>query len=221
MCGRYTVRSSPRALRDHFGLAEEPTLFPPRYNVAPSQAVPVVRQGGDGRRQLSLLRWGLPLPWARGASDRAINGRAETAAEKAPFRHAIRKRRCLVAADGFYEWAPVGRRKQPYFFQLKGGGPFAIAGVWQSGEDGSACALLTCKANGLVRPVHGRMPVILAPADYGEWLDPELHDPDALEPLLQPYPAEGMEAYPVGPHVNDPRHDGPECVEPAESGEGT
>jgi putative SOS response-associated peptidase YedK len=213
MCGRYTVRAPAKRLAEHFGLAEEPTLFP-RYNVAPSQTVPVVRQAADGRRHLSLFRWGFDLPWAKDAAGLVINGRAETAAEKAPFRHAIRKRRCLVVGDGFYEWAKVGSRKQPYFFQLRGGEPFAFAGLWQAGEEGSSCAILTCKANGLVAPVHDRMPVILPPADYGEWLDQELHDPDALEPLLQPYPPDEMEAYAVGPHVNNARNDDPGCVEP-------
>src|SRR5262245_3531542 len=186
MCGRFTIRTPAKALAEHFGLPEQPTLFPARYNVAPSQAVPVVRQGAGGRRQLSLLRWGFDLPWAQGAAGLVLNGRAETAAEKAPFRHAIRKRRCLLPADGFYEWAKAGGRKQPYFFSLRGGGPFAFAGLWQPGEGGSSCALLTCQANGLVAPVHGRMPVLLAPGDYGEWLDPDQHDPGALRPLLAP-----------------------------------
>src|SRR5262245_66536674 len=113
MCGRYTVRAPAKELAEHFGLPEQPTLFPPRFNVAPSQAVPAVRQGAGGRRQLSLLRWGFDLPWAQGAAGLVINGRAETAAEKAPFRHAIRKRRCLLPADGFYEWAKGGAASSP------------------------------------------------------------------------------------------------------------
>jgi putative SOS response-associated peptidase YedK len=219
MCGRFSLRASGADLAEQFGLAEAPDL-PPRYNIAPTQPVAVVR-AGPGGVALALLRWGLIPRWAKGPEigSRLINARAEAVAEKPAFREAFRRRRCLVPADGFFEWQARGGRKQPYHFRLRDGRPFAFAGLWESwrGEDGEAlesCAILTTEANGVVGPVHGRMPVILGPADYGRWLDPRAQEPGQLRPLLRPYPAEEMAACPVGPWVNDPRHEGPRCLEP-------
>jgi putative SOS response-associated peptidase YedK len=181
MCGRFILTVSAKDVADLFGLAEVPALEP-RYNVAPTQPVAAVRADADGRRSLATLRWGLIAPWAKDAKHAAINARAETAADKPTFRHAFRKRRCLIPADAFYEWQKVGRHKQPYLFKLRDGEPFAFAGIWEAwnGPDGEAlesCAILTTEANELVRSVHERMPVILDPRHYAEWLDPGLTDP--------------------------------------------
>ena len=175
-----------------------------------------------GQRQLAWLRWGLVPSWARDTAigNRLINARAETAAEKPAFRAAFRSRRCLIVADGFYEWQRAGNRKQPYFFHLRDDRPFAFAGLWEVWEtpDRSrveSCTLLTTVANGLVRPIHDRMPVILAAADYTPWLDAGVEEPKRLASLLGPYPSEAMAADPVGPRVNSPGNDDPGCIEPA------
>jgi putative SOS response-associated peptidase YedK len=220
MCGRYTLRSTPKALREHFGLAEEPSLFPPRFNVAPTQPVPVVRLYPAAGRRLDVLRWGLVPHWSKDIGDGFINARAETAAEKPSFRDSLRRRRCLILADGFYEWAKAGGRKRPFHFSLWGGGPFAFAGLWDAWQGAGwgeleTCAVLTTEANDLVRPAHDRMPVILAPRHYGLWLDPAVQDPRELAPLLRPYPSEEMRAVPVGPRVNNPHHDDPGCLDRA------
>jgi putative SOS response-associated peptidase YedK len=215
MCGRFTITAHPAALTQLFELPAVPEL-PPRYNVAPTQPVPVVRLGEKGR-ELSILRWGLIPSWSKDAKASFINARAETAADKPAFRTAFRRRRCLMPADGFYEWQQAGGRKQPWYFRLAGGQPFAFAGLWETsnGPDGvvQSCALLTTKANETVRPVHDRMPVVLAPADFGHWLEPTTSELAALLPLLRPY-AGPMRSYPVGAAVHSPRNDGPACVAP-------
>ncbi len=196
--------------------------LPPRYNIAPSQPVAAIRAGGSGARELTLLQWGLIPSWAKepAIGSRMINARAETAAEKPSFRAAMKRRRCLIPASGFYEWTRVGAAKQPFFVRMKGGRPFALAGLWEQwcGEDGSeleTCAILTTSPNELAAKIHPRMPVIIAPGDYGRWMDPANEKPGTLEPLLRPYPAGEMEAHPVSRHVNNPRNDDPACIEPA------
>lgn len=219
MCGRYTLKTEPRLLAEQFALATIPALEA-RYNIAPTQDVPVVRTTADGR-QLALLRWGLIPGWASDPSigARMINARSETVAEKPAFRTAFKQRRCLVLADGFYEWQRSGGRKQPYFFQLRDGRPFAFAGLWErwqapDGQTVETCTILTTAPNDLARPIHDRMPVILDPAAYDQWLDPELRLAGPLEALLQPYPAAAMTAYPVSTYVNNARNDGPQCLDP-------
>lgn len=219
MCGRFTLKSSPKALAAAFELPE--TLqFPPRFNIAPSQPVAVIRAEPEGKgRELASLVWGLVPSWSKTADSGFINARSETAAAKPAFRVPLRRRRCLVLADGFYEWQRKNGAKQPYFFQLLGGKPFAFAGLWDrwEGEDGKpleTCALLTTEASATVKPIHARMPVILAPLAHEAWLDPRLGDPEEIGWLLRPYPAEEMNAYPVATRVNSPRFDGPDCVEP-------
>lgn len=216
MCGRYTLKTSPKELAQLFG----PLLFPelaPRYNVAPSQPVPVVRDGETGR-EAALLRWGLVPPWSKDPSAGFINARAETVATKPAFRSAFKSRRCLMPADGFYEWAKAGSKKQPWHFRLKDGGPFAFAALWETwGEGDSAvesCALITGEPNAVVAPVHDRMPVILPIEHYDLWLDPEAK-PNQLASLLAPYPAAEMEGYPVSTRVNSPRSDGPDLIQPS------
>jgi putative SOS response-associated peptidase YedK len=241
MCGRFTLRTSASVIAEQFGLFEVPG-FAARFNIAPSQPVPVIRmraeppQGsvkgdspifaetkiGTVPRELVWLRWGLVPSWAKDPAigSRLINARAETAAEKPAFRMAMRRRRCLIVADGFYEWQRGGRKKQPYFIHLREDRTFAFAGVWEAweGADHSTletCAILTTAANELVSPLHDRMPVILCDACCAAWLDPAVEDPRQLAPLLRPYASDEMQAHPVGDFVNSPTHDSPRCIEPA------
>lgn len=220
MCGRYTLRVSASEVARQFLLFDLPPL-PPRFNIAPSQPVAAVRMA-DGRRELAWLRWGLVPSWAKDPAigNRTINARCETAAEKPAFRTALRRRRCLVLADGFYEWQPAakGKKKQPYFFHFRDDRPFGFAGLWESweGPDHSrleTCTLLTTEANAVVRPIHDRMPVIVAPENHALWLDPAVTETGPLLPLLRPFPADEMEAYPVSPLVNSPANEDPHCAE--------
>jgi putative SOS response-associated peptidase YedK len=221
MCGRFTLRAPASVVAEQFGVFELET-FTPRFNIAPTQPVAAVRMtAGDGpaRRELVWLHWGLIPRWAQDPKigARMINARSETAAEKPAFRAALRRRRCLVAADGFYEWQRTAGRKQPYFISMKDGRPFAFAGLWEhwEGPDDtviSSCTLLTTGPNKLVEPIHNRMPAILAAEDYDRWLDPAVEQPGPLMPLLRPYPDEEMTLYPVGTYVNSPAHDDPQCV---------
>ena len=222
MCGRFTLRASASVIAEQFALFEVPP-FTARFNIAPTQSVPVIRLGPERpepRRELVWLRWGLVPSWAQGPSvgSRLINARAETAADKPAFRTAIRQRRCLVAADGFYEWQRAGRAKQAFFIHFRDDRPFAFAGLWEAWEGPQpsrleTCTLLTTEANDLIRPIHDRMPVILPPDGYPSWLDPAIQDPRQLMPLLVPCPSGQLEAYPVGGFVNSPSHDAPRCVE--------
>ena len=202
-----------------FDLAGFPELAP-RYNIAPTQPVAVVRVGEAGR-QFVRLRWGLVPPWAKDTKVAPINARSETAADKPLFRAALRKRRCLVPPSGFYEWLALAgeRRKQPYCFRPGDERPWAFAGLWErwQGPDGpvESCAILTTTANELVRPVHDRMPVILPRQHWAAWRGPALQEAGELVPLLRPYPADALRAYPVGTVVSNPRNDGPACLEPA------
>jgi putative SOS response-associated peptidase YedK len=186
--------------------------------VAPTQPVLAVRQGAVGREAVAL-RWGLIPSWSKETRGSGlINARSETAAYKPAFRSAFRKRRCLVPADGFYEWEALPGRKQPFLFRRPDGGSFAIAGLWENwmAPDGRAietCALLTTEANAVVRPVHDRMPVLVGPADFDRWLTPDT-TPTEMLTLLRPAPDDALTALAVGPLVNSARHEGPGCVEP-------
>ena len=221
MCGRFTLFDSAASLAEAFGLADVPSL-PPRYNIAPSQTVAAVRIPSEGvGRELALLRWGLIPSWAKDPSigSRMINARSESAAEKPAFRAAIRRRRCLVPADGFYEWKRADGRKQPYYVRMRDRKTFAFGGIWESwegpeGEAVESCALLTTGSNELIEAIHDRMPVIISPADYERWLSPEEKDPSALVPFYRPYPSDAMSAYPVGTAVNNPKTDTPALIEP-------
>lgn len=220
MCGRYTLRTNPQQLALAFGFEELPAELVPRYNVAPTQDVLVVRQH-DRDRAASMLRWGLIPSWSKDAAigGRLINARAETVAEKPAFRAAFKSRRCLIAADGFYEWQKLdAKRKQPWYFRLRSDEPFAFAGLWETwrspeGHAVETCTLITGAPNELVAPVHDRMPVILPPERYDLWLDLKAN-PAQLTSLLLPYPPEEMSANAVSPLVNSPRHEGPELLEP-------
>jgi putative SOS response-associated peptidase YedK len=210
MCGRYTLRSKLNVLLRQFGAETNIQQLPLRYNIAPTQDVPVIRQA-DAGRELVTMRWGLIPSWSKDPKKGPllINARADTVAEKPSFRSAFKKRRCLIPADGFYEWKADGRKKQPYLFEVDGGEPFAFAGLWEQWKEIESCVIITTDANELSAQFHDRMPVILAPNDYAEWFDSE-------EPgkLLTPYPAEEMTATAVNPIVNNARNDVPECVEP-------
>jgi len=223
MCGRYTLQASPEELARQFSVeVEDPSLFKPRYNIAPSQNVAVVRLKPDtSQRELVRLRWGLIPSWSKDPkiAYSTINAKAETVAEKPAFRSAFRKRRCLIPADGFYEWQKQGRQKQPIYICLRDRRPFAFAGLWEHwepkyGEPIESCTIITTEPNELMKPVHNRMPVILAPEKYDLWIDPAAQQMDSLQALLKPYPAEEMEGYPVSKMVNNPRFDAPQCLEP-------
>ena len=220
MCGRYTLTCTPDVIAEEFRLEATPDLQP-RYNVAPSQWVACVRAGlPSPKREAVTLRWGLIPSWAGDPAMgmKLINARAETVAEKPSFRKPFRERRCLVLADGYYEWKRKGSRKQPYHIRLSSERPFAFAGLWDrwTGADGKtidSCAILTTTPNERLASIHDRMPVILPPAAYEPWLDPGLRDAMHLAPFLTPYPADAMIAVPVSRLVNDPRVDDARCLE--------
>jgi putative SOS response-associated peptidase YedK len=220
MCGRYTLTTSVERLAAEFGFGASSVELPPNYNVAPTQEVAaVLSEGGD--RRLELLRWGLIPSWADdpGIGSRMINARSETAPEKPSFRRAFRERRCLIPADGFYEWKRTNGAKQPYYIRMQEGRPFAFAGLWESwsndgGPEIRSCTILTTGPNALVGGIHDRMPVILPAGSYDAWLDPEA-EKEELAPLLAPYPEDEMEAYPVSRFVNSPSNNDPRCIEPA------
>ena len=219
MCGRYTLTTPGDAVAELIELESAPRLAP-RYNIAPTQESAVVRQIGDHRRLLSL-RWGLVPYWAAepGIGNRMINARSETVAEKPAFRSSLRRRRCLVPADGFFEWRRTAAGKQPYLIRLDGGGPFTFAGLWDrwvphDGEPIESFTILTTRPNELTSAVHDRMPVILPPSHHELWLDPKEGRSKRLAPVLRPFPADRMEAFPVSTVVNKPANDTAECIAP-------
>jgi putative SOS response-associated peptidase YedK len=221
MCGRFTLTTHLGAIAKRFGVSRflEEARHAPRYNVAPTQTVIVVSD--DGTRHLAEMRWGLIPSWAKDVAmgNRMINARAETVATKPAFRAALRKRRCLIPADGFYEWQKRGLGKQPVYIILKSREPFGFAGLWESwtspeGEEVRTCTIITTEASELLKPIHDRMPVILTSEAEAVWLDAAIQEPGALLPLLKPYPADEMEWYPVSTRVNNPAHDGKECIVP-------
>ena len=224
MCGRYSLKTPADTLAKHFRLSKVPSVAP-RFNIAPSQPIAIIRtQGAKDNRECVLARWGLIPSWANfpGIGNKMINARAETVAEKPAFREALARSRCLVPADGYYEWQREGRmgqRKQPFYIRLRDGRPFAFAGLWEGwvGPDGTlveSCAILTTEPNESLTHIHDRMPVILAEAAYDQWLDPAIRQAQLLQPLLRPYPPEEMTAYPVSLRVNDPAHDDAACIAP-------
>lgn len=225
MCGRYSLTSNMDDLQSRFDFEARDLVFRPRYNVAPTQsALTVVKdKQGSGRNRAEFMRWGLIPFWAKDhkIGYRMINAVGETAATKPAFRAAFKKRRCLVLADGFYEWKKVADGKVPMYISAKSREPFAMAGLWEiwkdpSGELAHSCTIITTSPNSLMEPIHNRMPVILPKEAEATWIDPELEDPGALNSLLIPYGADDMEAYAVSTLVNAPKNDFPECLLPVD-----
>jgi len=219
MCGRFTLTADLSTLQEAFPFVHMPEGMQPRYNIAPSQPVAVVPN--DGRNQLDFFVWGLIPSWAKDPSigNRMINARAETLQEKPSFRNAFRRRRCLVLADGFYEWKKEGQGKIPTYIRLASGSPFAFAGLWESwnAPDGSnvlSCTIITTQPNEFMAKIHNRMPVILPESSYSLWLESGEQDTRRLADLLAAYTSGEMQAYPVSPLVNNPKNDVPELIQP-------
>ena len=221
MCGRYSLKADLEDIQQRFEFLAGELVYSPRYNIAPTQPVLAVTSGTD--RRASYMRWGLIPSSARNATvgNRLINARGETVAERNSFRTAFIRRRCLVLADGFYEWQRAGKARRPMRIVMKSGEPFAFAGLWDSwrdpqGEVVRSCTIITTEANELIRPIHDRMPVILPRETESFWLDPDVDDPGALSSVLVPYSSHDMEVYEVSSLVNRPGNDGPEVILPVE-----
>ena len=217
MCGRYVISSSPESIRKLFGYAERPS-FPPRYNVAPTQPIPIVRLA-NGRRSFALMRWGLIPDWVKDPKTFSliVNARGESVLDKPAFRNAMRRRRCLIPADGFYDWGK-GAPRRPYFVQLKSGGPLAFAGLWETwtgpnGEEVDTATIITTRANRTLTPIHDRMPVIVAPEAFDLWLDCANVDAATAAALIAPASDVLLECYEVSPAVNRVANDDPRLVE--------
>ncbi len=221
MCGRFTLTLDPDEVQQAFDLSSPlPAEFTPRYNIAPSQAVAVIANGPS--RKLEFFKWGLIPSWAKDPKigNRMINARAETLNEKPSFRTALKKRRCLILADGFYEWKKEGKTKTPVYLQLKEGEPFAFAGLWETWKSPEeevikSCTIITTGPNALVKKIHDRMPVILPAQAYDLWLSPDELPAEKALSLLKPFAASQMKAVPVSPLVNNPAFDSRECIIPA------
>jgi putative SOS response-associated peptidase YedK len=220
MCGRFTLRTTPQEVAKAFQVAvADVPLFSPRYNIAPTQQVLAIRLQ-NGKRRASFHHWGLIPSWAEDPKIgyRMINARADGVAAKPSFRSAFKKSRCLVVADGFYEWQKTGSAKQPVFIRLKQDRPFAFAGLaehWCRDDTAiDSCTIITTDPNEMMAGIHDRMPVILSPDDYDLWLDPEFEGKEKLQSLLRPHPADGMTAYAVSTLVNSPNNEDPACVDP-------
>jgi len=227
MCGRYKLSRRKQVVEEYFDSVSDQPDWSPRFNVAPTQSVPVIRQHPkEPVRQLSLMRWGLIPSWSKDPSGaaRMINARAETASAKPAFRDAMKSRRCLIPADGFYEWKRDGKTKQPYCFEINEGELFGFAGIWDqwkgpSGEWVKTCSILTTTPNAVTTAVHDRMPVILDPDSYDLWLDPGMTHVDAATDLLKPYDAGVMRCYPISIRINHVANDDEECSAPVELNE--
>ena len=205
MCGRFTLRTPMSVLIKQF-FAEGGEMLSPRYNISPSQQVLCVRE-----RHFTMFQWGLIPSWAKEPRG-FINARGDTVAVKPTFRHAFRKQRCLIVADGYYEWQTRGKSKQPYLFEFPDKRAFAFAGLWERWNDVETCAIITTEPNEFCRTIHDRMPLILRPKDYDKWMLPATEVP-VLEAILK-MTTEGLMARPVSTHVNSPKNDDPKCVEP-------
>jgi putative SOS response-associated peptidase YedK len=224
VCGRYRLSRRKQLVEEYFDTASGDEDWNPRYNIAPTQPVAVIRQNPkEPVRELSLMRWGLIPSWATdpSAAARMINARSETVATKPAFRDALKSRRCLIPADGFYEWMRMEKTKQPYCFEVNEGGLFAFAGLWDRWKDPSGkvletCSILTTTPNAVTAAVHDRMPVILDPDGYDLWLDPGLTNVAAASELLKPYDARLMRCYPVSGRINHVGNDDEECSAPVE-----
>lgn len=227
MCGRYRLSRRKQIIEEHFDAISGDEDWSPRYNIAPTQSVPVIRQNPKQPiREISLMRWGLIPHWAKDASSAAstINARSETAAEKPAFRDPMKFRRCLIPADGFYEWKRTGGAKQPFCFKVNDGELFAFGGLWDGWKNGEGqwiktCSILTTVPNAVTSAIHDRMPVILDPDSYDVWLDPRMQNVAVISELLKPYDARFMRLYPVSTRINHVANDDVECSQPVEVAE--
>lgn len=220
MCGRYTLHTPLEIIEQIFRIVKSGISAAPNYNIAPSQEIAIVLREGGGNR-LAGCRWGFLPPWAKDPSEghRMINARAEMVAEKPSFRAAFRTQRCLVVADGFFEWRTAGKAKRPVYVRMKSGAPFGFAGLYSgwtypAGERICTSTIITTDANDLLRPVHDRMPVIATPDTYELWLDPAVQDPRRLLAVLKPFPPEDLEYFDVSPRVNSPSNNSPDNIVP-------
>ena len=222
MCGRYRLSRRKQIIEEHFDTADWQEDWSPRYNIAPTQPVPVIRQHPkEPIRQISFMKWGLIPSWAESPTGAAttINARSETAATKPAFRDPLKFRRCLIPADGFYEWAKTANGKQPYCFEVNDGELFAFAGLWDGWKDADGqwvktCSILTTTPNAVTSTVHDRMPVILDSDSYVPWLDPEMQNIAVISELLKPYDASLIRCYPVSARINNVANDDEECSHP-------
>jgi putative SOS response-associated peptidase YedK len=227
MCGRYRLSRRKQLIEEYFESAPWDDDWNPRFNIAPTQQVPVVRQHPkEPIRQLSLMKWGLIPHWAKDPSiaTSTINAKSETAATRPAFRDPLKYRRCLIPADAFYEWKRNGTSKQPYCFEVNAGELFAFAGIWDGwknaeGQWVKSCSILTTTPNAMTSAIHDRMPVILHPDSYGLWLDPGMHNVTAISELLKPFDARLMRCYPVSTRINHVANDDEECSRPVELAE--
>ena len=224
MCGRYFLEASLEEMEALFGPLANGIRLERRYNIAPEQPIPVVRNDALNERHLALLRWGLVPAWSKGPDSRytMINARAETVKSKPAYRNAFKHWRCLIPAEGFYEWKAGKGGKTPFLIRRQGGEPFAMAGLWErwhggEGETIESCTIIVTDANDLVHEIHDRMPVILGREDHAAWLDPDNNDTDGLLAMLRPVNPERWTTHPVSRQVNSPRNDGPDLLEPVES----
>ena len=224
MCGRYTLVNLAQ-LTDLFPWIDTPSDTPPRYNIAPSQ--PILAVANEKPNEYDFFLWGLIPAWAKDPTigNKLCNARAETLAEKNTFKNAYRRRRCAIPADGFYEWrlAADGKTKQPFYIRLKGGQPFALAGLWENwqnpagtGEELQTATIITTRPNELMTDIHARMPVMLDAKAVKRWIEPGEKTPEELDAMLEPYPASEMEAFPVSRDVNTPKNDNPHLIEKVE-----
>ena len=220
MCGRYAITTAPEAIRRLFGYLEQPN-FPPRYNVAPTQPIPIVRMV-DGARQYALVRWGLIPAWVkdpRGFS-LLVNARGESVLDKPAFRNAMKRRRCLIPADGFYEWKNEGKFRRPFYIRPRTGEPMALAGLWETwtgpnGEEMDTAVIVTTQANRMLSALHDRMPVVVPPEAFDFWLDCDNVDATSATALMMPAPDNALEMHEVSAAVNKAANDTPELIEPA------
>jgi putative SOS response-associated peptidase YedK len=217
MCGRFEIHSAIEIIAKLFGIGEWDVDYKPSYNVAPTHDIIIAIN--KGKRQLTKSRWGFVPPWAKDISEgyKMINARAETVAERPSFKKAFQKQRCLVLADGFFEWKKEGKNKKPYLVRLKSGQPFAMAGLYNkwispNGEEICTNTIITTESNDLVRPIHNRMPAILPQDKYADWLSNEIVEPSKLLELLKPFPSDNLEMYEVTSKINSPAFNAPENI---------
>jgi len=221
MCGRFTLQTPEEQIRKAFNLQGSDQLgFNPCYNIAPSYDIPIIRDSDNGQA-LALAKWGLVPHWSKEPKTKysTINARIETVAEKPTYRTPFKSKRCLIPADGFYEWTVVNGHKIPHYIRMQKGGVFAFAGIWDrwegEGETLDSCSIIVMPSNEVMKPIHERMPAIIAPAHYDLWLDSRITEKDEIMGYLNSAPSSSLKFYPISPWVNSPKHDDERCIQPA------